>query len=91
AAALALCIAENPGEPSAALAEYESRRLGRTTRLQEASRSRVHINHLADGPEQQNRDREFALSDPLVANGWIYAYDPESDRERRSEHPAPSR
>ncbi|MFG6200048.1 hypothetical protein [Nonomuraea sp. JJY05] len=45
--------------------------------MQDVSHARSHVNHLPDGPEQQARDKSFADADPLVANGWIYAYDPE--------------
>lgn len=31
---------------------------------------------LTDGPEQP-RDDAFARADPLVANAWIYDYDPD--------------
>jgi 2-polyprenyl-6-methoxyphenol hydroxylase-like FAD-dependent oxidoreductase len=64
---------------TAALRRYETLRLPRTTRLQEVSHARAHINHLPDGPEQRSRDAAFATTDPLAANGWIYRYDPESE------------
>ncbi|WP_443075526.1 hypothetical protein [Streptomyces sp. NBC_01483] len=54
-------------------------RLPRTTRLQSVSRDRAHSNHLPDGTEQQARDKAYARQDPLVANGWIYAYDPDAE------------
>jgi salicylate hydroxylase len=76
-AVLALCLAEDPENPVAALGRYEELRRPRTTRLQEVSHGRSHINHLPDGPEQQARDLAYAQADPLRANGWIYAYDPE--------------
>ncbi|MFC8429455.1 FAD-dependent monooxygenase [Streptomyces sp. NPDC057253] len=77
AAALALCLAADPGDPVRALGRYEELRRPRTARLQEVSHGRSHINHLPDGPEQRARDRAYAESDPLRSNGWIYAYDPE--------------
>jgi salicylate hydroxylase len=77
AAVLALCLADDPGEPVRALARCESHRIARTARLQEISHARAHLNHLPDGPEQEARDRSFARADPLVANRWIYDYDPE--------------
>jgi hypothetical protein len=46
--------------------------------LQEVSHARAHVNHLPDGPEQEARNRSLAAEDPLVASGWIYAYDPET-------------
>ncbi|WP_328636088.1 FAD-dependent monooxygenase [Streptomyces canus] len=76
-AVLALCLAENPHSPLTALGRYEELRRRRTARLQEVSHGRSHINHLPDGLEQQARDLAYAQADPLRANGWIYAYDPE--------------
>ncbi|WP_329445881.1 FAD-dependent monooxygenase [Streptomyces canus] len=76
-AVLALCLAEDPDSPSAALGRYEELRRRRTARLQEVSHGRSHINHLPDGPEQQARDLAYSQADPLRANGWIYEYDPE--------------
>jgi salicylate hydroxylase len=83
AAVLARCLAECAAGGSgsdwpAALRRYESLRLPRTTRLQEVSHARAHANHLPDGPEQQARDKAFAAADPLVANAWIYSYDPDT-------------
>jgi salicylate hydroxylase len=77
AAVLAGCLAQDTRAPARALRRYESLRIGRTTRLQEISHVRAHVNHLPDGPEQQARDRSLAAADPLVASAWIYAYDPE--------------
>src|SRR6185437_2552022 len=62
-------------DPAAALRRYESLRIPRTTRLQEVSHARAHVNHLPDGPEQLARDASFNDVDPLAASGWIYAYD----------------
>jgi salicylate hydroxylase len=75
AAVLASCLAADPTRPDQALHRYESLRIERTTRLQEVSHGRAHINHLPDGPEQQARDAALASADPLVASGWIYGYD----------------
>jgi hypothetical protein len=61
-----------------ALRRYEQMRIPRTTRLQRVSHGRSYINHLPDGPEQRERDARFADEDPLSANGWIYAYDPDA-------------
>lgn len=79
AAVLARCLAEDVTDPAAAVARYEALRLPRTTRLQDASHGRAHTNHLPDGFEQLARDEALAGADPLVANGWIYGYDPDSD------------
>jgi salicylate hydroxylase len=78
AAVLARCLAADITDPAAALSRYEALRLPRTTRLQYASHDRAHVNHLPDGPEQRARDDVLASADPLVANGWIYGYDPEA-------------
>jgi salicylate hydroxylase len=78
AAVLARCLAEDTGAPARALRRYESARIGRTTRLQQVSHARAHVNHLPDGPDQQARDQSLACADPLVASAWIYAHDPES-------------
>lgn len=77
AAALAVCLAEDPGAPELALQKYETLRIGRTTKIQELSHARKDINHLADGPEQQARDAAFVGVDPLKHNGWLYSYDAE--------------
>ena len=60
------------------LAPAVSGGLPRTSRLQEVSHARSHLNHLPDGPEQQARDTAFASADPLVANAWIYGYSPDA-------------
>jgi salicylate hydroxylase len=75
AAVLARCLAAAPDDPAAALRRYESLRIPRTTRLQEVSHARAHVNHLPDGPEQLARDASFKDVDPLAASGWIYAHD----------------
>ncbi|MFI1030489.1 FAD-dependent monooxygenase [Streptomyces sp. NPDC020951] len=77
AAVLARCLAASLDDPEQALKQYESARIERTTRLQQASHARRDINHLPDGPEQQARDAALAGSDPLVSNGWIYGHDAE--------------
>jgi salicylate hydroxylase len=79
AAVLARCLAEDIREPARALRRYESLRIARTTRLQRVSHARAHVNHLPDGPEQEARDASLASADPLVASGWIYAYDPDHE------------
>ena len=78
-AVLARCLAADPADPPAALRRYESLRIPRTTRLQEVSHARAHVNHLPDGPEQRARDAAFSGVDPLAASAWIYAHDPESE------------
>ena len=78
-AVLARCLAADRADPAAALRRYESLRIPRTTRLQEVSHARAHVNHLPDGPEQRARDASFSRTDPLAASAWIYAHDPESE------------
>ncbi|MFW3168853.1 FAD-dependent monooxygenase [Geodermatophilus sp. CPCC 206100] len=78
AAVLAACLAADRHAPARALQRYESLRIGRTTRLQQISHARAHVNHLPDGPEQQARDAALAAADPLVDSAWIYAYDPDT-------------
>jgi salicylate hydroxylase len=63
----------------AALRRYEALRIPRTTQLQNVSHARAHVNHLPDGPEQETRDKSFSEADPLLANGWIYSYDPHGE------------
>jgi salicylate hydroxylase len=77
AATLARCLAEPrfARDPAAALRRYEELRIPRTTRLQQVSRTRAHVNHLPDGPDQQARDASFKDTDPLEGSGWIYAHD----------------
>jgi salicylate hydroxylase len=76
AAALARFLSEESEDPVVALRRYEAARIPRTTRLQEVSHARGHLNHLPDGPGQRARDQEFATTDALAANAWIYAHDP---------------
>jgi salicylate hydroxylase len=76
-AALAHCLAADPGNPERALRTYERVRLPRTMKVQQLSRGRKRINHLPDGPEQITRDAELAHGDPLVDSGWLYGYDAE--------------
>jgi salicylate hydroxylase len=75
AATLARCLAADPADAPAALRRYAQLRIPRTTRLQEVSHARAHINHLPDGPGQRARDAGFSGVDPLAANAWIYAHD----------------
>lgn len=77
AAVLARCLAEDPNDSEAALQRYETIRRPRTDQVQQRSHGRALINHLPDGPEQQARDVAFREADPLIANGWIYSYDPD--------------
>jgi salicylate hydroxylase len=79
AAVLARCLTADPADPAAALRRYEALRIPRTTRLQEVSHARSHVNHLKDGPEQRTRDASFREVDPLLASAWIYGYDADDE------------
>jgi len=79
AAVLARCLAADVEAPARALRRYESLRIARTTRLQQVSHARAHVNHLPDGPEQRARDESLAGADPLAASAWIYAHDAEAE------------
>ncbi|MCH6170887.1 FAD-dependent monooxygenase [Pseudonocardia alaniniphila] len=78
AAVLAACLAGDRADPARGLHRYEELRRPRTSRLQEVSHARSFVNHLPDGPEQEVRDASFRDADPLVANSWIYKYDPDA-------------
>jgi salicylate hydroxylase len=80
-AVLARCLAADPADPAAALRRYDAVRIPRTTRLQEVSHSRAHVNHLPDGPDQRARDASFSRTDPLAASAWIYAHDADADAD----------
>lgn len=55
-----------------ALQRFDALRRPRASRVQLMSRGREVRNHLADGPEQRERDAELAASDPLRASAWLY-------------------
>ena len=59
-----------------ALQRYDDIRRPRASQVQIMSRGRELRNHLPDGPEQQQRDREFANGDPLRQSAWLYGHDP---------------
>jgi salicylate hydroxylase len=63
-----------------ALRQYEAIRRPRTSQVQVMSRGREMRNHLPDGPEQEQRDLEFAYGDPLRQSAWLYGHDVESDQ-----------
>jgi salicylate hydroxylase len=62
----------NAASLPAALQRYESLRRPRASQVQLMSRGREVRNHLADGPEQQQRDAELARGDPLRQSAWLY-------------------
>ena len=64
----------------AALQRYDAIRRPRASRVQLMSRGREIRNHLPDGPEQQQRDRELAGGNPLRDSAWLYGHDLDADR-----------
>jgi salicylate hydroxylase len=76
AAVLAHCLrgVAREGVPQA-LARYEAARRPRASQVQLMSRGREIRNHLPDGPEQAQRDAEFASGDPLRQSAWLYGHD----------------
>ena len=78
AAALAICLLATPEDPAHALDVYQRLRMPRAGQIQALSHARKDINHLADGPQQRDRDAELARADALVRSGWIYGYDVEA-------------
>jgi len=78
AATVARCLATHPDDPERALQIYQQVRIPRAVRIQQLSRERKDINHLPDGPAQQQRDAELANGDALERSGWIYGYDAET-------------
>ena len=75
AVVLAACLrSAGPGSVRQALQRYEEIRRPRTSEVQVMSRGREVRNHLADGPEQQRRDAEFANGDPLRQSAWLYGH-----------------
>ena len=73
AEALAACLAGcSAASMPDALLRYEGIRRPRASQVQVMSRGREVRNHLPDGPEQQQRDAEFAGGDPLRQSAWLY-------------------
>jgi salicylate hydroxylase len=62
-----------------ALRRYETIRRPRASEVQMMSRGREVRNHLPDGPEQQERDAQFANGDPLRQRAWLYGHDLEAE------------
>ena len=58
-----------------ALQRYEEIRRPRASRVQVMSRGRGGADHLPDGPEQRQRDAEFAHGDPLRQSAWLYGHE----------------
>jgi salicylate hydroxylase len=72
-----LARADVAGIP-AALRQYETLRLPRTTRVQQASKENQSRFHLPDGPQQRERDARIGDAETdwfLKAIGWVYTHD----------------
>jgi salicylate hydroxylase len=79
---LAGCLrSADPRSVRRALQRYEDIRRPRTNQVQVMSRGREVQNHLPDGPEQRERDAQFANGDPLRQSAWLYGRDLEADLE----------
>lgn len=77
AVVLADCLRDaNAESVGQALQRYDDIRRPRASQVQIMSRGRELRNHLPDGPEQQQRDLEFANGDPLRQSAWLYGHDP---------------
>jgi salicylate hydroxylase len=81
---LAACLrGADRGEAPRALQRYEQIRRPRASQVQLMSRGREQRNHLPDGPEQQQRDAEFASGDPLRQSAWLYGHDLDAELATR--------
>ena len=58
---LARCLADDPGDPVAALARYELIRAARAEGLQASSHTAANVFYLPDGDEQRARDAAYAV------------------------------
>jgi salicylate hydroxylase len=77
AATLTACLIKRDDVP-AALKLYQERRLPRASRLQSMSQTNKARFHLADGPEQQQRDAHMARGATdwsFAAIAWLYEHD----------------
>lgn len=80
AVVLAACLRDARGREAAeALRRYDTLRRPRASRVQTMSRGREVRNHLADGPQQQERDAQFVRGDPLRDSAWLYGHDVTTD------------
>jgi salicylate hydroxylase len=76
AATLGECLAGvRPADAARALQRYQLLRMARATEVQRRSHEASDDEHLPDGPEQQLRDKQFALRDPLGHYSWLYEHD----------------
>ncbi|MDA8311728.1 MAG: FAD-dependent monooxygenase [Actinomycetota bacterium] len=58
---LAACLAEQPGDPRAALRRYARIRIARTRELQDSSREAAESFYLPDGEAQRRRDADYQV------------------------------
>ena len=58
---------------------YEEMRRPRARKVQLISRGREVRIHMPDGPQQRQRDAEFANGDPLRQSAWLYGHDWEAE------------
>jgi salicylate hydroxylase len=78
AATLASCLASAGSDLPSALHRYEILRIPRASRLQAMSTANKKRFHLADGPEQRERDAEMSAGSTdwsFGAVAWIYEHD----------------
>jgi salicylate hydroxylase len=79
-ATLTACLARTNSEDTpAALRHYEQLRLRRASRVQAMSAANKTRFHLADGPDQEERDAQMATGSTdfsKTAIAWIYEHDP---------------
>jgi salicylate hydroxylase len=71
---LAACLVMCDGDVPATLARYAALRAPRTTAIQRQARDHAAALHLADGTEQQDRDRVMSQSSGLDDRAWLYDY-----------------
>jgi salicylate hydroxylase len=94
AAALAHVLAEHDaGDVPKALSEYERRRIGRTSRVQNQARTHEHLWHMSEPREIVQRNRVLASTmeiDPWGETiwGWLFGYDVEAECARPLTDPA---
>jgi salicylate hydroxylase len=79
AVVLALCLQRyGLDDLETALGRYQELRVPRTTEVHTRSRANTRTLHLADGPDQAERDTTLGSGTGLAAQEWLYGYDAES-------------
>lgn len=66
-----------------ALSTYAAIRRPRVGAIQDNAKSRLHSNHIPDGPEQIARDERLASSNQVSENSWVYEHDVEWEFDER--------